>query len=57
MKMQVTMMNEITFVLDEKSNELVGVVRFQATLPIGQFQELVSKVSKQKDGNFDITLE
>lgn len=57
MKMNVTMMNEITFVLDEKSNELVGVVRFQATLPIEKFQELVSKVSKQKDGNFDITLE
>jgi hypothetical protein len=57
MKIQVTMMNETTLALDEKTNELMGVVRFQATLPIEKFQELVNKVSKQKDGNFEITLE
>lgn len=56
MKIQLTMMNQADFALDDKTNELIGVVRFQTNLPIDSFLELMRKVKEQKDGTFEVTI-
>ena len=57
MEMQITMFNESNIFLDEKTNELVAVVKFQSNISIEKYIELVKKINSQKDGTFNITLE
>ena len=57
MKTEMVMMNDVNFVVEEKSEKIKAIVKFQAVYDLDKLQELITEVTKKNDGTFQATLE
>lgn len=57
MKTTTSMMNDIVIVFDEEEKQLMAVVKFQAMLPLDEFQNLVNRLKDKTDGTFNTTID
>jgi len=57
MKKELTLLNDVGFVVEEKTEQIKVVVKYQGLYTLEEFQELVSEIKKKNDGTFKATLE